>query len=97
MTGPTGSTRTGARVVLTSDGRSSIRQHLVRSGGSSAPPRRWFGLEEIADDLGVSLSTVQKWSARRPPHFPRSIRLPNGRIRVKAEWYEEWLAALEVP
>lgn len=49
----------------------------------------------IADDLGVSLSTVYKWSSRGQPDFPRAIRLRNGDLRVRRDWYETWLGRLE--
>jgi predicted DNA-binding transcriptional regulator AlpA len=60
-------------------------------------PGRWIGIRQIADDLGVSTSTVYKWSARGAPWFPKSIRLKNGDIRVRQDWYEHWLASQEVP
>lgn len=56
---------------------------------------RWLSIRQIASDLGVSYSTAYKWSARGMPWFPRSIRLKNGDIRVRRDWYEAWLGALE--
>ncbi len=56
---------------------------------------RWLSIREIAADLGVSSSTAYKWSARGAPWFPRSIRLRNGDIRVRRDWYETWLGELE--
>jgi predicted DNA-binding transcriptional regulator AlpA len=56
---------------------------------------RWLSIREIAGDLGVSTSTAYKWSARGAPWFPRSIRLHNGDIRVRSDWYETWLGDLE--
>jgi predicted DNA-binding transcriptional regulator AlpA len=56
---------------------------------------RWLSIREIAADLGVSISTAYKWSARGAPWFPRSIRLRNGDIRVRRDWYETWLGELE--
>jgi predicted DNA-binding transcriptional regulator AlpA len=56
---------------------------------------RWLRIREIAGDLGVSTSTAYKWSARGSPWFPRSIRLQNGDIRVRSDWYETWLGELE--
>lgn len=63
----------------------------------SRPPgaSRWLSIRQIAEDLGVSSSTAYKWSARGAPWFPRSIRLRNGEIRVRKDWYEEWLEAHE--
>lgn len=56
---------------------------------------RWLSIRQIAGDLGVSSSTVYKWSARGEPWFPRTIRLHNGDIRVRRDRYEQWLDALE--
>lgn len=57
---------------------------------------RWITIRQIADDLGVSTSTAYKWSSRGTPWFPRCIRLKNGDIRVRRDWYEHWLNAQEV-
>jgi predicted DNA-binding transcriptional regulator AlpA len=56
---------------------------------------RWLSIRQIAVDLGVSTSTAYKWSARGAPWFPRCIRLRNGDIRVRQDWYEAWLGELE--
>jgi predicted DNA-binding transcriptional regulator AlpA len=60
-----------------------------------ASDARWLSIRQIAGDLGVSSSTAYKWSARGVPWFPRSIRLHNGDIRVRRDWYEQWLGQLE--
>ncbi len=65
------------------------------SGARSGSPTRWLTIREIAEDLGVSTSTVYKWSARGRPFFPRSIRLRNGDIRVRRDCYEAWLEEME--
>ena len=64
---------------------------------SSSEPTagRWLSVGDIAVDLGVSKSTVYKWSARGRPWFPRSIRLRNGDLRVRRDWYEAWLTEME--
>ena len=60
-----------------------------------ASDARWLSIRQIAGDLGVSSSTAYKWSARGVPWFPRTIRLHNGDIRVRRDWYEAWLGQLE--
>ncbi len=60
-----------------------------------ADDARWLSIRQIARDLGVSSSTAYKWSARGAPWFPRTIRLHNGDIRVRRDWYETWLGQLE--
>jgi len=68
----------------------------VGDGGSRRrPPGRWWSIRDIADDLGVSVDTAYKWSSRGQPDFPRAIRLRNGEVRVRDDWYEAWLATLE--
>jgi predicted DNA-binding transcriptional regulator AlpA len=75
-------------MTLTRD-PSTTGRHGVESEG------RWLSIRQIAADLGVSTSTAYKWSARGAPWFPRCIRLRNGDIRVRRDWYEAWLAELE--
>lgn len=58
-------------------------------------PGRWLTIRDIAADLGISVSTAYKWSARGAPHFPRVIRLRNREVRVRRDWYEDWLAQFE--
>lgn len=56
---------------------------------------RWLSVRDIAADLSVSVHTAYKWSARGEPWFPRTIRLRNGVLRVRRDWYEHWLSRLE--
>ena len=65
------------------------------TGAGIAAEARWLSIREIAGDLGVSTTMAYKWSARGAPWFPRSIRLQNGDIRVRSDWYETWLEELE--
>jgi predicted DNA-binding transcriptional regulator AlpA len=69
----------------------------VDSPHEDAGTRRWWSVREIAEDLCISLNTVYKWSSRGEPWFPHSIRLANGEKRVRGDWYQEWLAGLELP
>lgn len=55
---------------------------------------RWLSVRDIADDLSVSISTLYKWSSRGEPDFPKAIRLRNGDLRVRRDWYEAWLEKL---
>ena len=60
-----------------------------------SPSHRWWTIRDIAEDLNISIDTAYKWSARGQPTFPRAIRLANGDIRVRYDWYETWLDDLE--
>ncbi len=70
--------------------------HAPHSQPETGLDRRWWSVREIAEDLCVSLNTVYKWSSRGEPWFPHSIRLANGEKRVRGDWYQEWLAGLEL-
>lgn len=72
-------------------------QHLNPGGYADGQNKRWLTVKEIAADLDVSTSTIYKWSSRGQPWFPRSIRLRNGDLRIRADWYEQWLNQLEDP
>jgi predicted DNA-binding transcriptional regulator AlpA len=58
-------------------------------GGSGG----WLSLEEFCEELGVPRSTAYKWCAAGPASgkFPRYRRLPNGRLRIRRDWLEQWL------
>jgi predicted DNA-binding transcriptional regulator AlpA len=71
------------------------RSEAETIGGPAPATPRWLSVKEIAADLGISVSTAYKWSARGDPWFPRSIRLRNGDLRVRRDWYEVWLTGME--
>ena len=51
---------------------------------------------EVLDELnGVARSTFNKWRALGIA--PRSIRLPNGELRIRRSVFEAWLADREEP
>ena len=56
--------------------------------------RRWLTVREFADELGVSISTAYKWSAAGTTsgRFPRHTKLPNGSIRIRRDWLDDWMA-----
>lgn len=60
---------------------------------STPAPGRWLTLRQIADDLGVALTTVYRWQARGEPWFPRTARVGR-QLRVRADWYADWLDRL---
>lgn len=67
------------------------------TGGGPAPVARtpeWLTVADVAQELGKSISTLYKWSARGYPHFPKKIVLPCGSIRVHRSAYQAWLEGL---
>ncbi|MCB5177805.1 helix-turn-helix transcriptional regulator [Streptomyces antimicrobicus] len=50
-------------------------------------------IAEVLADLKVAPSTFHRW--RQLGKGPRSIKLPNGDVRIRRSEYERWLAARE--
>jgi predicted DNA-binding transcriptional regulator AlpA len=55
--------------------------------------RDWMSINDFCEELGVAMSTAYKWSAAGAAsgRFPRYRRLPNGSIRIRRDWFEEWV------
>ncbi|QCX79099.1 Helix-turn-helix domain protein [Streptomyces sp. YIM 121038] len=50
-------------------------------------------VQEVIEDLRVAASTFYRW--RQLGKAPRSIKLPNGDVRIRRSEYERWLAERE--
>ncbi|MER7876999.1 helix-turn-helix domain-containing protein [Streptomyces solisilvae] len=50
-------------------------------------------ISEVLTDLKVAPSTFYRW--RQLGKGPRSIKLPNGDVRIRRSEYERWLADRE--
>ncbi|MFD9068930.1 helix-turn-helix transcriptional regulator [Streptomyces lasiicapitis] len=50
-------------------------------------------VKEVIADLRVAASTFYRW--RQLGKGPRSIKLPNGDVRIRRSEYERWLAERE--
>ena len=70
--------------------------HLSRPDAPRAPERDWMSMEDFCAELGIAPSTAYKWSSAGPRsgRFPRFRKLPNGSIRIRRDWLEEWLDGL---
>ena len=69
---------------------------VVHSGVLSTAASRWMTFDDFCRELGVAASTAYKWSAAGPGSgkFPVFRRLPNGSIRIRRDWFDEWLETL---
>ena len=58
--------------------------------------RGWMSLQDLCHELDVSPATAYKWSASGPEsgRFPKFRKLPNGSIRIRRDWFEEWVNGL---
>lgn len=57
----------------------------------TSQPHTWLTVEDIAEELGVSIHSVRKWFAAgsgsgRCPPFIR----PGRRILVRRDWFDTW-------
>ncbi|HOF63148.1 MAG TPA: helix-turn-helix domain-containing protein [Dermatophilaceae bacterium] len=53
---------------------------------------RFMTVAQVCEELGVARSTFYDWRAKGAA--PRSIRLPNGELRIRRTDLDSWLAAL---
>jgi excisionase family DNA binding protein len=58
-----------------------------------ATTRRHLTIAELCNELSVARSTFYDWRAKGAA--PRSIRLPNGELRIRRTDLETWLTTLE--
>ena len=56
----------------------------------------WMSIDDLCSELGIAASTAYKWSASGPAsgRFPRYRKLPNGSIRIRRDWFDEWVEGL---
>ena len=52
----------------------------------------WFSVQQVSDQLGISTSTFYKWRASQKG--PRAKRLPNGELRVREDWLNDFMSEL---
>jgi len=63
-----------------------------RAGGDKA----WLSMTDFCRELEVPYSTAYKWSSfgSESGRFPPCRRLPNGKIRIRRQDFNEWLDGL---
>lgn len=50
-------------------------------------------LPEVTEELGISVSTFYDWRTKR--RAPKSIKLPNGSLRIRRSALNRWLEERE--
>lgn len=63
------------------------------SSSNSGPPVRFLRVREVADLLGIGVSTIWRW-LKRNPDFPRPVHLSNGSTRWRVADLEAYDRAL---
>ena len=72
------------------------RRASAPAGAEGTRRGEWLSIDDFCEELGVPASTAYKWSSlgSGSGRFPRCCRLPNGKIRIRRDWLEEWLNGL---
>ena len=55
--------------------------------------REMLTIPQVIAELGVARATFYRWRQLRIG--PRSIKLPNGQVRVRRDALDEWLRSLD--
>ena len=65
--------------------------HRPRSSG-----HHWMSVADFCEELGITAWTAYKWSGSGPEsgRFPQYLKLPNGHIRIRRDWFEKWVNSL---
>jgi predicted DNA-binding transcriptional regulator AlpA len=89
-------TKSVAAISTRCGGGTDMTRHTTITEPDERGAGGWLSLQEFCDELGVSPHTAYKWSAagQASGRFPRFCRLPNGRIRIRREWFDAWIESL---
>ena len=69
---------------------------VATAAPTSVVRHQWMSIEDLCTELGIAASTAYKWSAAGSAsgRFPRYRKLPNGSIRIRRDWFDEWVESL---
>ncbi|MEU7599900.1 helix-turn-helix domain-containing protein [Streptomyces sp. NPDC041003] len=54
---------------------------------------QWLTIDEVIDEIGVPRATFYRW--RQLKKGPKSLKLPNGDVRIRRSALDEWITSLE--
>ncbi|WP_405723151.1 helix-turn-helix domain-containing protein [Streptomyces sp. NBC_01537] len=57
------------------------------------PRDEMLTIDQVIDETGVPRATFYGWRQRRKG--PKSIKLPNGAVRIRRSELDRWIATLE--
>jgi predicted DNA-binding transcriptional regulator AlpA len=57
-----------------------------------SPDDEWLTVADVVAELRIPRSTFYRW--RQIGLGPKSVRLPNGDVRIRPSWLDEWLEEL---
>jgi predicted DNA-binding transcriptional regulator AlpA len=56
-------------------------------------PKKFLSVDDVCDEVGVARRTIYSWWS--DGLGPRRIKLPNGKVVVRADWLDDWMLGLE--
>ncbi|WP_084718626.1 helix-turn-helix transcriptional regulator [Streptacidiphilus carbonis] len=65
----------------------------TRSGHHRAPTDELLPLNAVLEEIGITRASWYRW--RNKGHGPKTVRLPNGHLRVRRSDLNNWLNAME--
>jgi excisionase family DNA binding protein len=78
---------------LHSSGAVRVPIHRASSSQKEVRQMAWLTVVEVCERLQISRNTWDKW--RSDGRGPRCKKLPNGQLRIRADWLDQWLEELE--
>ena len=78
------------------DNRSQWRKGPDMARRTNIEPHGWMSINDLCEELNITRDTAYKWSSAgaESGRFPQFRKLPNGQIRIRRDWFEDWVSSL---
>lgn len=73
--------------------RQGIKEMTTSSADRPSTKNPLLTISEVIAELGIPRSTFYRW--RQLSKGPRSIKLPNGGVRIRRSELDRWIATME--
>ncbi|MEX5634116.1 helix-turn-helix transcriptional regulator [Parafrankia sp. FMc2] len=65
---------------------------MISRAGKESAHDEWLTVADVIAEVRVPRSTFYRW--RQLGIGPRSVKLPNGDVRIRRSWLDDWLRNL---
>nr|WP_051105816.1 helix-turn-helix domain-containing protein [Parafrankia discariae] len=73
--------------------RQPAGRRVINRTGKQSSQDEWLTVADVTAEVRVPRSTFYRW--RQMGLGPRSVKLPNGDVRIRRSWLDAWLNGLE--